>query len=476
MDIVDLRQYAMEWKNGGQKYMLMNTTATDDVIDVVSQLVESKAITGQDGKTHGMRIPKDASCNELLERVHSMADRCPDALVCLENTDFHEAWGLTAKATSEIEMLHSRTNPSPCFELPPSLPPIASMTSYQLVLMLEDNFRFSWCPLPRKLQDRIGISFLPRDAGSPRFWCSSKAKIVHMYLRSLVAAASDSSLDIIEVKHGEGHGFYLELLGLDVQTQRAGKLAIDDGEGDFPSAKRGRGLKDADDGVPAFEDEELEEALCALLDEDESGMLLDANVNADIIEEQAHDIAEDLPEAGVDDVADDGVDDAANDYPEVVSQYNHTWGAFTFTMKRTPLKKGGVAYAWQCACPFHKLSQETGCRKTKGFDYLGTLSFEAEAERVIENLKHWANNAKKYKRQRHHRRWDVMDHEVPSVDIITAQMITSKPDPGTVVPDDVLDGEQEDHGSSSSGHLFMLSLPSSESGCCFGPFLESLLE
>lgn len=261
--------------------MLMNTTATDDAIDVVSRLVAASAITDKDGNTRGMRIPKDASHTEVLEHVQNLSTTCPNALVQLENTDFYEAWGPTAEATCQLEMIHAWTAHSPLFELPPALPPIDALSSYQMVVMLEDNVQFTWCRLPAKQEQRLAIAYLPQSVESPRFWCSGKAKIDHMYLRCLVTAAAETRKGIMEVNHGQDHAYYLELLGLDVTKRTSGKLAVDDG-GEFPDAKRRRdlALEDSEalalaiedgDGEALASEDSLEEAIGVILDDEGFG-------------------------------------------------------------------------------------------------------------------------------------------------------------------------------------------------------------
>ena len=76
---------------------------------------------------------------------------------------------------------------------------------------------------------------------------------------------------------------------------------------------------------------------------------------------------------------------------------NHKWGPFTFTLKHDV---GRDVFSWQCSCPFHKLNDSTGCKRTLKLESGHGLSFEAENERALDLLRHWSNQALKYNRQR----------------------------------------------------------------------------
>ena len=319
-------------------------------------------------------------------------------------------------------------------------------SGYQMVLMLEDNFQFRWCRLPAKQEQRIAIAYLPQSVDSLRFWCSGKGKIDHMYLRCLVTAAADTSKGIIEVNHGQPRDYYLELLGLDATKRTSRKLAIDDGDGDFPDAKRHRGqaLEDVDGEVLALEDS-LEEAVGALLDDEGIQGVLDANVNDEHMDELADDIDDGLEDDEQNiDLGDEQNIDPGDDFPdgpEDVKAYNHRWGAFTFTMKRAE-EHNRVSYSWQCSCPFHKKNDGTGCKKSKTLTREQSLSFEGESERVLDCLRHWATGALRYARQRRHRKWEVDNDNCPPTEVIMAQIIQDRPDPKTIRTDVELDAEE----------------------------------
>ena len=134
----------------------------DDVIEVVTQFVLAGATAG---KPTGMRAPKHASSKIDLERMHQIADACPDLLERIADTEIHEEWLLTDGGTRRVESIRSRVELVPMFALPSDLPMIEDMTTYQLVLHLENDCGFMLMNVPRKIEE---ISFRPNDPSSPR--------------------------------------------------------------------------------------------------------------------------------------------------------------------------------------------------------------------------------------------------------------------------------------------------------------------
>ena len=117
------------------------------------------------------------------------------------------------------------------FELPPVLPKLKDMTVYQLILFLEERGGFQWLQMPKRPADRIAITYRPRDASTPRFWCTGQAKVNPMYLQALAQASVDASFDVL---HAQKHVYDLELLGYDVSTNAQPKLALDDVSAESP--------------------------------------------------------------------------------------------------------------------------------------------------------------------------------------------------------------------------------------------------
>ena len=138
-----------------------------------------------------------------------------------------------------------------------------------------------------------------------------------------------------------------------------GQLALDDGEGEFPAPKRRRQgqLEELDDGavdVLAIQDEVDEEN--PELDFDALENALEAEILGAELQANIDDLEE--PSDGEEQVAID--EEAKETIANDPTQVNHKWGAFTFTMKYNAPTD---TFAWQCACPYHRLSRRTGCNK-----------------------------------------------------------------------------------------------------------------
>ena len=238
MKLESLQEHSMQWKPGKKKYMIHGIVATEDNINVITELVQAAAITTATGPSAIMRIAKDDPASSgLLQSVREFAEMCPTYMTRLENTNVHERWCISLEGTNKLELLHQRIEPSHVFKLPPALPMIQDMTSFQLALFLENHCRFSWVRLPKKTADREALSFRPTDAQCPRVWCSSgRGKMDHYYLQALASASEELALAIAEVVHAQTRSYYMGLLGLEDQKKVVQKLAIDDGDGDFPAA------------------------------------------------------------------------------------------------------------------------------------------------------------------------------------------------------------------------------------------------
>ena len=82
-----MQTHSRQWSRGAIKYCWSRVVATDDVIEVVTQFVLAGATAG---KPIGMRVPKHASGKIDLERVHQIADACPDLIERIADTEIHE--------------------------------------------------------------------------------------------------------------------------------------------------------------------------------------------------------------------------------------------------------------------------------------------------------------------------------------------------------------------------------------------------
>jgi hypothetical protein len=99
-----------------------------------------------------------------------------------------------------------------------------------------------------------------------------------------------------------------------------------------------------------------------------------------------------------------------------------TWEPFRFTYKHEgPGMPNG---AMQATCPYHRLTETTGCKKTMNFPSRRL----DDVLRVMWTLRHWCNRAHMYSRQRNHvlpRKLDVAD--TPDIGVILAARLTKAP-------------------------------------------------
>ena len=122
VDIESFKSSAQTWVKGKKRFALRDVVATDDLIDVVTQLCEAGAVMCDAMVPNGLRIPKHAFTAGCMEQVERVADACPDLITCSENTAAYKAWCLSIKGSQQVQMLHSRVDPAPLLDLPQVLP------------------------------------------------------------------------------------------------------------------------------------------------------------------------------------------------------------------------------------------------------------------------------------------------------------------------------------------------------------------
>ena len=336
VDIAHLKANTKEWTGTSKKFVWSSVVATEEIVNVVSQLVQAGAHVRQDGTTPcPLQVPKHPSHADLLAQVTSVAQSFPQFVTCLEDTEVHQAWALTMEGTKQVEMLHGRTNPSLVFELPVEAPANANMSSYHLVVFLEERYGFQWIGLPQKIVDRTALSFRPADISSPRFWSTGCRPIDPMYLRALAVAAAQSDDGITEVKHGQKHSYYLSILGLDAPQQSRTRLALDDRDMDFPMKRHCDALEMED--APVLDDGNVDPLLLEdeqegldKLDFDDFEAALAAELQLEDIEVQ-QDVLDDRDEGG--NGVGTGNDDGQSNPALEPSTLNFQWGVYRFTLK-----------------------------------------------------------------------------------------------------------------------------------------------
>ena len=248
----------------------------------------------------------------------------------MQDAESHEAWCLTMSGTKDIDVLQMRVEPSLLFELPAKMPALEDVTSFQLVVVLEDQCGFTWRAMPRT-KERDTIAFCPRLEDCPRHWCSAKTKPNHSYLRALASAATKAQPKIDEVRHGEKATYYLELLGLQLKSISGGLLALEDGEFPAPKRRRRDELEDIEDeavDMQAIEDEVDEED--PTLDFDALEDALEAEIRGAGMQDNIDNLEEPEEPPACED--EDSKETIAND----PAQVNHRWGHLRLRCDTTP--------------------------------------------------------------------------------------------------------------------------------------------
>ena len=213
----------------------------------------------------------------------------------------------------------------------------------------------------------------------------------------------------------------------------------------YMQAKDDLVLEDGDVDPLMLQDEDAEGQ--AELDFDDLEAALAAELQLEDIEEQ-QDVLDDHHEAGEHGgKRDENEDHSRPPASQQLSDYNFNWGAFRFTLKRHTTNAD--QYSWQCACPFHRRSDKTGCRKTHVVRVGTGRSWAAESEITLDMLRQWANQALTFDRQRKHLAYNIFEGDVPPTDLIMAQMIANPP-PRRPESDRQLDALDDGSSSSSS--------------------------
>ena len=103
---------------------------------------------------------------------------------------------------------------------------------------------------------------------------------------------------------------------------------------------------------------------------------------------------------------------------------NHGWhlGVLSPCIGRVPSPRrhlGGI----QIVCPFHALNDKSGCKKFLSL----SGPQEADEENVLNRLRHWANQAQRFDRQRKHVRMSIREADTPAPAVVLQQKLEHGP-------------------------------------------------
>ena len=152
----------------------------------------------------------------------------------------------------------------------------------------------------------------------------------------------------------------------------------------------------------------------------------------------AADAEADLPDPpipgvpGLPSVSDDQGSLAASDDPLIARNF----GVFRVTPRLPGSGSGGGSYGgFQAACPFHKLSASSGCRRW--FQISGP--YQADKEMAVRKLMWWCSKHGEFNRQRDHLRCDLDSAQCPGYQELRALKVWQRPPRGSVMCDAELD-------------------------------------
>ena len=378
-----------------------------------------------------------------------------------------------------MELLEAWIHPKLLFEPPPRWPPLAHLTLYELVCLLESS-GFSWMLLPRRQVARQALAYQASNPQSPKVWCTRKAPVQkavqRFYLLALATAAEKRSEAL--VLHGMPEAYYRSVLGLerrrcrpDVACTGNALLLADDGEpleddeDQPPPARRCRRPRDESDATldvyaEVFDDNVVD----AIADAEESvdgessdSSTADVDQSGPAREEVATHREQDADCVWAPPLAEPPLAALMGERSDMVpvaarirdpSVLNHNWGAFRFTLKALRSSTGHPGFAWQCACRYHRKNDRTGCKKSIAVPG-GPEEWEAQSSKVLQRLRFWATRACDFHFQRHHVAFDPDPELLPPWEVIEAQRI-DEPPPEPPFPDDGHPEQSSSNSTSSS--------------------------
>lgn len=111
-----------------------------------------------------------------------------------------------------------------------------------------------------------------------------------------------------------------------------------------------------------------------------------------------------------------------------------SWGHFSIVVRKpTVLCKFG---AWQAICKYHAKNRTTGCKKQVGL----LSASDAHREMALNQIRHWCNQAKDYRRQEFHVGFNPTIAIIPPHDVLERDQI-QEPPPDVAQTDHEIDME-----------------------------------
>ena len=356
-------------------------------------------------------------------------------------------WFITKEGVASMSFLHMLSNPK---ALPAIVDkPLGDLSLCELLVKARQT-GWVWKKFPTNKKARADLRY---KLGEPRVWYSTGVTVHRHYLLCLLGAQKLFSDYAIEwIPHSapqqvfeflwEGKSLKEALELADRPRKRKPPalpdLAVDVDVGDHEPAA-------VCDAQPKASRQKVDSPAAAVADEsgdsDKSDGFSDELL--DILAQMSNDEGERVESQRVEvpgraDVPEDlvpaTVAEPSSSSRVIVRHLDKPppWGSFIFNRKlpKSSPPHGGL----ECVCRYHAKNEKTGCKKFVRFAGEGLEHEHA----CLLALKHWANMAKNFDRQRKHVRMPLRPSDVPSAEIVNAQQILD--DPPEVAPtDDQLD-------------------------------------
>ena len=379
-----LQQGVLGWKpsNPDVLWRLEDCSLPEEAThEMIRSLFAAGALEGNESSMHPAN-PQQAEWALQMER---------DGLVVATMPGQYQLTKATARRVAASQKVES----CPIFSVREHVP-IADRSEYELCQMLVDA-GWVWRIMPRTLQDRRPLVYRP---GSEKMWYTLSHVLDRYYMLCLIESERLFAAGLEGVPHYRPKAIDFQnlfegamLADLPAIPDRAERIRREALQDDAPTRRVRPRLEDDD-----FVDSDFENDCQALLDRDNEN-LQDAESEVEQ-QQQQQDAGESEPEADEnEDVQEEALeDDQCHD--EVVAvpagrqrrapAFIMTWGnGFVIRWSR-----GGGERVLECACPWHRRSEATGCKKT--LSWPADMPHDEGYDLVVRALKWWANQATQF--------------------------------------------------------------------------------
>ncbi|CAE7272921.1 unnamed protein product, partial [Symbiodinium pilosum] len=404
------------------------------------------------------------------------------ALRGLVHEGFAEETCLGARLTSEgvaaLTFRHILSSPLPLTQA--RNVPLAELSVFELMVSMRSK-GWAWSALPSKKADRLALKFSP---GDPLVFYTAGVTVCKSYLLCLLDAENLSTkYGVASIPHSLPPDAYDLILqgmqpaqasksienmpkrgkkrgvNLDLDVEVCGELQDIEPEPALPAVLPAEGVVAPDHPVEEGEEshDSLERELERLIEQEAEELVDEVTISGSAAAAVATG-PDDSKGSSADGAAAAASRDVSDSVPVKKKRGGHDaqvrrlprlapWGPFIFHRKHAAASPpfGGV----ECVCPYHALNSKTGCKKFVSLQ--GPL--ESDEERCLLTLKHWANQAQHFNRQRSHLKMPLRPADIPSAGIVLQQKPTGEA-PRQVRTDvelDLADGAA--HWSSVCGYV-----------------------